>query len=54
MIGQSAAEKFAKMTPINNVSWTYFRMNRLIIVIVNLKSLEPLKYFKPSAVSLLA
>jgi hypothetical protein len=40
MMGQNAGEKFAKMSPINNVYSSYFRINR-----VNLKSLEPLKCF---------
>jgi hypothetical protein len=26
MIGQSAGEKFAMMTPINNVYWSYFAL----------------------------
>jgi hypothetical protein len=45
MIGQSAGEKFAKMTPINNIYWSYFRINHFKTIIVNLKSLEPLKFF---------
>jgi hypothetical protein len=44
-IGQSAGEKFAAMTPINNVHWSYFRINRLKTVIVNVKKLEPLNFF---------
>jgi hypothetical protein len=27
MIGQNAGEKLAKMTPRNNVYWSYFRIN---------------------------
>ncbi len=46
MIGQSAGEKYAKRTPINYVYWSYFRINRIKILIVNLKSLEPLEFFK--------
>jgi hypothetical protein len=46
MIGQSAGEKLAKITPRNNVYWSYFRINRVKMFIVNLKSLEPLKIFK--------
>jgi hypothetical protein len=46
MIGQGAGEKFAKMTLINNVYWSYFRINHVKMLIVNLKSLEPLKCFK--------
>jgi hypothetical protein len=45
MIGQSAGEKLAKRTPINNVYWSYFRINRVKKLIVNLKSLEPLEFF---------
>jgi hypothetical protein len=44
MIGQSAEEKFAKMTPRNNVYWSYFRINRVKPLIINIKSLEPLKF----------
>jgi hypothetical protein len=29
MIGQNAGENFAKMTPRNNVYWSYFRINRV-------------------------
>ncbi len=54
MIGQSAGEKFAKMTQINNVYWSYFHINRIKTLTDNLKSLEPRKIFKPSMVSLLA
>jgi hypothetical protein len=46
MISQSAGEKFAKMTPINSVYWSYFCINRINMLIVILKSLEPLKFFK--------
>jgi hypothetical protein len=46
MIGQSAGEKFAKMTPRNNVYWSYFRINRVKTLIINIKSLEPLKFFQ--------
>jgi hypothetical protein len=46
MIGQSAGEKFAKMSPINNVYWRHFCINHVKTLIVNLKSLEPLKFFK--------
>jgi hypothetical protein len=46
MIRQSAGEKFAEMTPMNNVSWSYFRINCIETLIDNLKSLEPLKYCK--------
>jgi hypothetical protein len=54
IIGQSAGEKLAKMTPINNVYWSYCRINRIKTLIVNIKSREILNYFKPSAVSLWA
>jgi hypothetical protein len=54
MIGQTAGEKFAKKTPIKNVYSSYFRINRIKTKIVNLKSLEHLKFFKPSAISFLA
>ncbi len=37
MIGQSAGEKFAKMTPRNNVYWSYFRINRIKTLIINRK-----------------
>ncbi len=37
-------KKFAKITPINNVYWSHFRINRVKMLIVNLKSLEPLKF----------
>jgi hypothetical protein len=37
MIGQSAGEKFAKMTPRNNVYWSYFRINRVKTLIINRK-----------------
>jgi hypothetical protein len=46
MIGQRAGDKFAKSTPINYVNWSYFRINRVKLLIVNLKSLEPLEFFK--------
>jgi hypothetical protein len=46
MIGQSAGEKLAKMTSRNHVYWSYFRINRVKTLIVNLISLEPLKFFK--------
>jgi hypothetical protein len=45
MIGQSAGEKCAKMTPRNNVYWSYFHINRVKALIINIKSLEPLKCF---------
>jgi hypothetical protein len=45
MIGQSAGEIFAKMTPIRNVYWSYFRINHVRTLIVNIKSLKPLKFF---------
>jgi hypothetical protein len=40
MIGQSAGEKFVKMT----VYWSYFRINCVKTLLVNLKSLESLKF----------
>ncbi len=46
MIGQSAREKLSKRTPINYVYWSYFRINRVKTLIVNLKSLKPLEFFK--------
>jgi hypothetical protein len=46
MIGRSAGEKLAKITPRNNVYWSYFRINRVKTLIINRKSLEPLKFFK--------
>jgi hypothetical protein len=46
MIGQNAGEKFAKMTPRNNVYWSYFRINRVKTLFVNLKSLKLLKFLK--------
>ncbi len=46
MTGQNAGEKFAKMTPKNNVYWSYFRINRVKTLFVHLKSLKPLKNFK--------
>jgi hypothetical protein len=46
MIGQNAGEKFSKMTPRNNVYWSYFRINRIKMLFVNLKSLKPLKFLK--------
>jgi hypothetical protein len=49
-IGQSAGEKLAKMTPINYVYWSYFRINRVKTLIVNLKSLEPLEFLKTISV----
>jgi hypothetical protein len=33
-------KKFAKITPINNVYWSHFRIDRVKMLIVNLKSLE--------------
>ncbi len=45
MIGQSAREKYGKRTPINYVYWSYFRIKRIQMLIVNLKSLEPLEFF---------
>jgi hypothetical protein len=39
-------KKFAKITPINNVYWSHFHINRVKMLIVNLISLEPLKFFK--------
>ncbi len=45
MIGQSAGEKFAKMTPINNVYWSHFHINRVKTLTIKLKSLEPLNFF---------
>jgi hypothetical protein len=45
MIGQSGGEKFAKRTAINYVYWSYFRINRVKMLVVNLKSLEPLEFF---------
>jgi hypothetical protein len=45
MIGQTAGEKFAKIIPIKNVYWSYFGINRVKTKIVNLKSLEHLKFF---------
>ncbi len=42
MIGQNAGEKFAKKTPRNNVYWSYFCINRVKTLFVNLKSLKPL------------
>jgi hypothetical protein len=44
MIGQSARVKFAKMIPINYVYWSYFCINLVKTLIVNLKSLEPLEF----------
>jgi hypothetical protein len=38
-------EKNLKMTPINNVYWSYFRINHFKRLIVDLKSLEPPKFF---------
>jgi hypothetical protein len=46
MIGQSAGEKFEKRTPINYVYWSCFLINHVKTLIVNLKSLEPLEFFK--------
>jgi hypothetical protein len=46
MIGQNAGEKFAKMTPRNNVYWSYFRINRVKTLFVNLKSLKPFHFLK--------
>jgi hypothetical protein len=45
IIGQSAGEKLANTTPINNVNWSYFRINRVKTLIINIKSLKPLKLF---------
>jgi hypothetical protein len=45
MIGQSTGEKFAKRTPINYVYCSYFRINRVKTLIVDLKSLKPLEFF---------
>jgi hypothetical protein len=45
MIGQSAGENLAKITPRNNVYWSYFRINRVKTLIIKLKSLEPLTFF---------
>jgi hypothetical protein len=39
-------EKMAKITPINNVYWSHFYINRVKMLIVDQKSLEPLKFFK--------
>jgi hypothetical protein len=44
MIGRNAGDKFAKMTPRNNVYWSYFRINHVKTLFVNLKSLKPLKF----------
>jgi hypothetical protein len=46
LIGQNAGEKLAKMTPRNNVYWSYFRINRNKRLFVNLKSLKPLEFLK--------
>jgi hypothetical protein len=46
MIGQNAREKFVKMTPRNNVYWSYFRINLVKMLFVNLKSLQCLKFCK--------
>ncbi len=46
MIGQSAGDKLAKRTPINYVYWSYFCINRVKTLIVNIKSLEPLEFYK--------
>jgi hypothetical protein len=46
MIGQNAGEKFANITRRNNVYWSYFCINRVKTLFVNLKSLKPLKFFK--------
>jgi hypothetical protein len=46
MIGQSAGEKLAKISPRNNVFWSYFRINCLKTLIINRKSLELLKFFE--------
>jgi hypothetical protein len=43
MIGQSAGEKLAKITPRNNIYWSYFCINRVKTLIIIIKSLEPLK-----------
>jgi hypothetical protein len=40
-----AGENFVKRTPINYVYWGYFRINNIKMLIVNLKSLEPLEFF---------
>ncbi len=45
MIGQSAGEKLAKITHRNNVYWSYFRINCVKTLFINLKSLELLKFF---------
>ncbi len=45
LIGWSASEKFSEMTPINNVYWSYFRINHVKTLIVNLKLLESLIFF---------
>jgi hypothetical protein len=45
-IGQCAQEKFAKMTPTNNIYWSYFYINHVKTLIINLKSLESLTFFK--------
>ncbi len=37
LIGQNAGEKFAKMTPTNNVYRSYFRINRVKALHVNKK-----------------
>jgi hypothetical protein len=34
------------MTPRNNVYWSYFPINRVKTLFVNIKSLKPLKFFK--------
>jgi hypothetical protein len=39
MIGQNAGEKLAKTTTINNVNWSYFRINRVKTLIIKIKSL---------------
>ncbi len=48
MIGQSAGEKLAKMdsNKLQYIYWSYFCINRVKTLIVNLKSLEPLEFFK--------
>jgi hypothetical protein len=45
LVGWSASEKCAEMTPINNVYWSYFRINHVKTLIVNLKLLESLIFF---------
>jgi hypothetical protein len=45
----SHQEKFARITPINNGNWLYFRINCIKKEKINIKSEEPMKNLKTSS-----